>query len=114
MLWKIRSMSTFLAAGSFSGSDPAVQRVRLRLLNRAAEISPETAGFAGEWLDYFIECWEQMRRDARGNLVYYDYLGTQPSLMISAEDAENPEETPRILNTMRDVQPQSDVYIVRR
>ncbi len=102
------------AAKLFRADDPIVVEIRGKLIDRVRSISPGTADYAAEWLDYFCGCWEERIMQSGGTLEYNTPGNENNSLLISAENINAVPDTPRMLNAVRNVQPSSDVYVIRR
>ena len=102
------------AAKLFSADDPEVLRIRESLLDRVRRVSPQMSDYAAEWLDYFCECWNDRIVSTAGMLEFNTPGNVNNSLLISSENINAVPETPRMLNAVRNVQPSSDVYVIRR
>lgn len=104
-------------AADFRGNDPRVRALRDFLLAEIARRSSETAAYAREILDNFIELWHETTV-CRGAHLRYQLFGDSENdtdaLLIPAERGEG-AVFPTTMNSMRNVDTQSGVYLkVRR
>lgn len=100
-------------AGYFRASDKRIQAVKQKILDRVAATEPLMEKYAEKWIDYYIEYWIERVDSLHESLVYYDYHNEDVSLLKSAENVQN-DDTPAILNSVRNVEPSANVYFVKR
>ncbi len=101
------------SAGYFDESDSRIIDIKQRILNRVSAVEPSMEEYADQWLDYYIGYWKQRVNSLHESLVYYDYHNEDTSLLKAAENVVN-EETPVVLNSVRNVEPSVNVYFTKR
>lgn len=103
-------------ASHFRASDPSVMNIRESLLKMIAERSPNTVSFAEVILDDFIARWEHTAI-SKGAQFQYCLLNNSENdtdvLLIPAERYKD-EDFPPTMNSMRNVDTQSGVFMKRR
>ena len=82
------------------------------MIKRVSEIMPDSIISAQKALDEFASKWERKAIENSNTLCYKSYSGN-PSLLSSAEE-ESELELPKILNSLRNVDPTVNVYFNRR
>lgn len=103
-------------ACKFRANRPDVRRILNQILSRIKKQSPETYGYAEELLEDFIAQWEE---EARSKGAHFQYTLSNRSsentdaLLTSAEKAAS-EIFPPTMNSMRNVDTQSNVYLIER
>lgn len=100
-------------AVNFRASDPCVGRVKEFILERIRSIYPNGVSDAEEWLTDVADSWEGLAKDNPDTLVYKSYNSGKYSLLISGEQ-EVSIEFPATLNSLRNVEPSSNVFIQER
>lgn len=100
-------------ACKFTRSDKDVERVKRDILNRVGEIEPRIVSYAEEWLNYYLDCWEELTESLPNKLVFSDYHNEDVALFRSA-DNQNGSDIPSILNSVRNVEPAANIYFVKR
>lgn len=104
------------SASLFRGTNPEVRKIRTRLLALIEARSEETASYAEDILDTFIELWHQAAVE-HGSHLQYQLLNKSENdtdaLLIPAERSEN-AAFPPTMNSMRNVDTQSGVFLKRR
>ncbi len=103
-------------AANFRKSDPQVVAIRNLLLERIALCSKETAQYADDILDEFIEEWDNAAVLTASHFQYQLLNKSEndtDSLLIPAERSEG-AKFPPTMNSMRNVDTQSGVYLKRR
>lgn len=100
-------------ACKFTRSDKDVERVKRDILKRVGEIEPRIVSYAEEWLDYYLDCWEELTESLPNKLVFSDYHNEDVALFRSA-DNQNGSDIPSILNSVRNVEPAANIYFVKR
>lgn len=100
-------------ACKFKRNDKDVARVKLDILKRVEKIEPRITRYADEWLDYYLDCWEELTESLPNKLVFSDYHNEDVALFRSAEN-QNGSDIPAILNAVRNVEPTANIYFVKR
>lgn len=100
-------------ACKFVRNDEDVDRVKQSILQRVNDIEPGITGYAGKWLDYYLDCWESLVEDLPNNLVFADYNNEDTALFRSA-DNQNGSDIPSILNSVRNVEPSANIYFIKK
>lgn len=100
-------------ACKFARNDQDVEQVKQSILKRVGEIEPRIVGYAEEWLDYYLDCWEELTESLPNKLVFTDYHNEDVALFRNA-DNQNGSDIPSILNSVRNVEPTANVYFVKR
>lgn len=100
-------------ACKFKRNDKDVESVKLDILKRVEKIEPRIIGFAEEWLDYYLDRWEDLTESLPNKLVFSDYHNEDVALFRSAEN-QNGSDIPAILNAVRNVEPTANIYFVKR
>lgn len=102
-------------AANFRLDDPAVQKIKLELLQIIQARSNETAEYAEEILNVFTEQWHEAAV-SRGRHFQYQLLSQSENdtdaLLIPAEKSEN-SSFPPTMNSMRNIETQSGVFLKR-
>jgi len=102
------------SARRFEAGRDDVAKIRGYIVGRVEEIMPrrkDLADFAEEMLKDFEQDWEAVASDNSNTLCYKSYTGN-PSLLSSAED-DSEFGLPKILNSLRNVEPSVNVYFRR-
>lgn len=73
---------------------------------------PDNTSFAENVLDEFAKDWEGVAEENENTLYYKSYNGN-PSLLSSAEE-DSELGLPKILNSLRNVDPTVNIYFNRR
>ena len=108
----ISGLSANDSARYFKKDNPSVIEIKDYIVRRIREIMPESVRFALVTLDEFSQDWQDAAEENENTLYYKSYTG-YPSLLSSAE--ENSElGLPKILNSLRNVDPTVNVYFNRR
>ncbi len=108
----IKKYNSNESACKFKKDDKDVERVKQGILKRVEEIEPRIRNFAEEWLDYYLECWQKLTEKLPGALVFSDYRNEDVALFRSADN--NSSDIPSILNSVRNVEPTSNIYFIKR
>jgi hypothetical protein len=87
-----------------------VNRIKEYILRRVKEIKPNAEEFALKYLSDICDAWEELAKDYP-NLHYFHK--DKPSLLSSAEEGAE-LDFPTILNSLRNVEPSSNVYVQGR
>lgn len=106
----IPELSENESARNFKTDLPKVKEIIDYLLRRVKNIIPEHKNFAEKVLSNFAKQWEKFIEEHR-NVYYKDYNG-EPSILISAEENID-SELPKTLNSLRNVEPEINVFIRR-
>lgn len=109
----LRKYNSNSSACKFKSNDMEIEIIKNNIIRRVNDIEPRMAGYAGEWLDWYLECWEELVYKLPDTLVYYDYHNSDISLFRSA-DNDNGSDIPTILNSVRNVEQSSDIYFSKR
>lgn len=107
----IPSLSGNEAARDFRADSEQVIEIRDYIVKRVGEIMPKNVDFAAEYLIDFAQEWENIAIENSNTLYYKDYRGF-PSLLSSAEE-ESQLGLPKVLNSLRNVDPSVNVYFRR-
>ncbi len=103
-------------ASKFRKSNPMVQRIRTELLQLIRNRSAETAEYAVDILDDFIDLWDDTAV-RKGKHLQYQLLNktdqTTDALLVPAERSDD-SLFPPTMNSMRNVDTQSGVFLKRR
>ena len=92
-----------------------MQEIRNEILERIRCQSPDTADYAEELLDSFIDHWEQRAKTQGVKFRYQDSsrsADVEDVLLVSAEQAESADFP--VMNSMRNVDTQSNAYLIKR
>ena len=101
------------SACKFIRSDKDVELVRQNILRRVDDIEPRITEYAEEWLDYYLDCWEELAESLPNKLVFSDYHNEDIALFRSAE-SQNGSDILTILNSVRNVEQTANIYFVKR
>jgi hypothetical protein len=99
------------SARHFKADMGDIEKIRNYLVKRVGEIMPEHADFAAGIIDDFAKDWEYVAAENSNTLCYKSYDG-KPSLLSSAEE-DSALGLPKILNSLRNVDPTVNVYFRR-
>lgn len=100
-------------ACKFIRNDEAVERVKQSIISRVNDIEPRITDYAEKWLDYYLDCWEELAESLPNKLVFSDYHNEDVALFRSA-DNQNVSDIPTILNSVRNVEPTANIYFTKR
>jgi hypothetical protein len=100
-------------AASFRCSDAAVVAVSGYILDRIKAIQVDATGFAAAYLNEVGQEWVRLAGKNPDTLVYSDHSGNKVSLLQSAEQGSL-INFPLMLNSLRNVEPSSNVFIEER
>ena len=101
------------SACKFIRNDKAVELIEQDILKRVNDIEPRIKDYAEEWLDYYLNCWEELVSMLPNQLVFSDYHNEDTALFRSA-DNQNSSDIPTILNSVRNVESSSNIYFTKR
>lgn len=107
----IPSLSQNESARYFQADLDDVVNIGDYIVKRVGEIMPKNIDFAAESLRNFARDWEDVALENRNTLCYKSYSGL-PSLLSSAEE-ESELGLPKILNSLRNVDPTVNIYFRR-
>jgi hypothetical protein len=107
----VPSLSANESARDFRADLEEVARIRDYIVRRVKEIMPKHEDFADDVLRSFARDWENTALGNSNTLCYKSYGGF-PSLLSSAEEDSN-LGLPKILNSLRNVDPTVNVYFRR-
>jgi ATP-dependent helicase YprA (DUF1998 family) len=96
----------------FKSSDKGVQKIRDFILKRIEQIQPNTASYAKSLLDELGEKWSNLAQHLP-NLCYTSFDNAKVSLLNSAE-SDSGLDFPPVLNSLRNVEESSNVYVNKR
>ena len=108
----IPSLTANDAARYFKSNDSQVIRIKEFMIRRISEVMPNSTTFAQKSLDEFASKWEREAIENSNTLFYKSYNG-YPSILSSAEE-ESELGLPKILNSLRNVDPAVNIYFNRR
>jgi hypothetical protein len=108
----VPGLSTNDAARYFKADSPLVIKVKEYIIQRVREIMPDSLSFAQDILDEFVRDWQDVAEENENTLYYKSYNGN-PSLLSSAEE-DSELGLPKILNSLRNVDPTVNIYFNRR
>jgi hypothetical protein len=97
----------------FEKNKEIILSLKQDIVNRVKSINPFAQHKANEYLDNIIEAWDDISMHYSDTLVYYDYHKRNISLLDS-ERFENSVQFPAILNSVRNVENESNIYIKTR
>ncbi|ADU26811.1 helicase [Ethanoligenens harbinense] len=100
------------AARYFRADNFAVIQIKEYLVQRVREIMPDSVAFAQTSLGEFAQKWQDVAEENENTLYYKSYNGN-PSLLSSAEE-DSELGLPKILNSLRNVDPTVNIYFNRR
>lgn len=102
------------AAVNFSSNAAYTDKVKNFILDRVKEIHPESVDVAREWISHIIERWDELAKENPDTLVYYkrNTAGFCNLLMPSEQGATI--DFPTTLNSLRNVDSSSNVFIQER
>ncbi|MBR6385054.1 MAG: hypothetical protein IKS03_02910, partial [Ruminococcus sp.] len=101
------------SACKFERDDIDIERIKQNILRRVGEIEPRIRDYAEEWLDYYLDCWEELAERLPNKLVFSDYHNEDVALFRSA-DNQNNSDIPSILNSVRNVESSANIYFTKR
>ena len=101
------------SAGRFNRNDDDIEMVKQKMLERVNNIEPQMTDYAEEWLDYYLKCWGDLTDSLPNKLVFSDYHNEDAALFRSA-DNQNSSDIPSILNSVRNVEPNANIYFIKR
>lgn len=107
----IPSLSQNESAKYFQADLDDVVKIQNYIVNRVGETMPKNIDFAAESLRNFARDWEAVALENRNTLCYKSYSGL-PSLLSSAEEISE-LGLPKILNSLRNVDPTVNIYFRR-
>lgn len=102
---------------NFRADRSDVQAILQDILCRIQRQSPETAGYAEDILEDFSAQWEDAAVLKRGHFRYTLSNRSEEDtdvLLLPAEKAGNADFPPPTMNSMRNVDTQSNVYLIKR
>jgi hypothetical protein len=101
-------------AVNFRVTDPCVGKVKQFILERIAKIHPDALSGAEEYIDNIAQLWEKLAEENPDTLVYFkrNQEGVC-NLLISGEQRPS-LGFPATLNSLRNVEPSSNVFIQER
>lgn len=108
----VPSLAANDSARYFRADSPAVIEIKNYLIQRVREIMPDSVVFAKNVLEEFAKDWEEVAEENGNSLYYKSYTGS-PSLLSSAEET-SALGLPKILNSLRNVDPTVNIYFKRR
>ena len=100
-------------ACKFLRNDREVELVKQSMLKRVNDIEPRITEYAEEWLNYYLDCWQELADSLPNKLVFSDYHNEDVALFRSA-DNQNSSDIPTILNSVRNVEPAANIYFMKR
>jgi hypothetical protein len=100
-------------AVSFRAKDDVVATVTNYILNRIRKIQPTAVAIAKDRLRDIAKQWEYLALENPDTLVYADYSGSKVSLLQSSERYST-LEFPLVLNSLRNVEQSSNIFIEER
>lgn len=100
-------------ARKFVRNDKEVELVKQSVLKRVDDIEPRITEYAEEWLNYYLDCWQELVDNLPNKLVFSDYHNEDVALFRSA-DNQNGSDIPTILNSVRNVEPAANIYFTKR
>ena len=108
----IPGMNDNEAAAKYHNKLDGVDEIKQAILKRINNIYPKSYEYASEWIDEVSEEWQAMAEEYGDDFVYYHK--DKPCLLNSEENNEVTERFPLILNSLRNVETVSNVYIKSR
>jgi hypothetical protein len=103
-------------AKNYDKNNPNVKAIKDYILDRVESINESALDFAKEWLEDFENRW-QRAADIKNEFLVYALKNKSPSqytsLLVEAEK-ENNTEFPSTLNSLRNVDLSSNVYLLER
>jgi hypothetical protein len=109
----IPKLNANASASSFNPNDAKVLDIKRYILERVSHIDPSAVALTEAYLDYLCQQWEYYA-DVQGSLLkYVDYNNPNLSLLQSTE-VENALDFPKVLNSLRNVDEECNVYLTRR
>lgn len=105
---QIPRLSANDTARDFNANDSEVIEIKEYLLDRVRQIMPDSVAFARAVLDGFSQAWQKVAEENSNTLYYKNYSG-HPSLLSAAEE-DSELGLPKILNSLRNVEPSVNVY----
>ena len=100
-------------ARKFVRDDKDIEQIKRTMLERVESIEPRIRDYAEEWLDYYLDCWVTLTERLPNKLVFTDYHNEDIALFRSA-DNQNGSDIPTILNSVRNVEPNANIYFTKR
>lgn len=100
-------------ARKFVRDDKDIEQIKRTMLEHVESIEPRIRDYAEEWLDYYLDCWATLTERLPNKLVFTDYHNEDIALFRSA-DNQNGSDIPTILNSVRNVEPNANIYFTKR
>lgn len=103
-------------ACNFRAGRADVQNILKKVLSRVQQQSPETYSYAADILEDFISQWENEAIQKRGHFRYTlsNCLPDDTDVLLIKAEQWNNASLPPTMNSMRDVNTQSNVYLIER
>ena len=101
-------------AVNFRADDPDVNKVRRFILERIAKIHPDAVSGAEEYIDEISTRWEKLAVENPDTLVYFKRNQTGAYNLLTSGEQGLGTEFPATLNSLRNVEPSSNVFIQER
>jgi len=113
---KVRELRANDAAKDYRTSNTQAKAIKQFILERIQSIDATALSYAGECIENFEAIWEESAKRIAGNFCY-SLRGENPNnkytLLVEAEK-ENLSVFPSTLNTLRNVDTSSNVFIINR
>ncbi|GHV54735.1 DNA helicase [Synergistales bacterium] len=100
-------------AAKFRANDTAVSKVTEYILSRIQAVRPDAVGLARNYLDKVCNDWEYLAKENPDTLVYSGHTENKVSLLQAAEQSAL-LDFPLVLNSLRNVEESSNVFIAER
>ena len=101
-------------AVNFRANDPCVEKVKQFILERIARIHPDAVEGAGEYIDDIAQRWEALAEENPDTLVYYKRNQEGVCNLLTSGEQGSILNFPATLNSLRNVEPSSNVFIQER
>lgn len=102
-------------ASRYNSRHPEVRKIREYLLGRVEDVAPDSLPYARHWLGEFEKLWTRLCQS--GAEIFYSQrhlsAGAATSLLIESEK-DNTTDIPSTLNSLRNVDGVSNVYLLKR
>ncbi|MGN0182501.1 MAG: helicase-related protein [Candidatus Ornithomonoglobus sp.] len=100
------------AAAQYYDELEGVDEIKKAMLKRIHDIYPASDEYAAEWIDDVSKEWQALAEEYGDDFMYYSK--DKPCLLNSEDNNEVTERFPLILNSLRNVEKVSNIYIKSR
>ena len=110
----VKTLNANDSAVNFRIEDKYVDSVKSFIIKRVNSINPSTAEYAEQWITRVAERWDELAQENPNTLVYYKYNQAGCCNLLVAGEQGSELDFPATLNSLRNVEPSSNVFIQER